>query len=179
MAARRHRRIIGAAGDFLGDTKEYFLFVFDNTRPGAGREPVENHAVHWLNRRMGRRHSVGACALLAVAWAMAAGVSHSQAAGGPAASTPVASAAATRSGGIWKAAVPPKPMRGEFDSLDPLGVAAGAKIKADCSLNWINPDDDKLYCFSSGTSLEIFLDRPHANLERARVVWRRLAAQQK
>ena len=47
---------------------------------------------------------------------------------------------APRTGGIWKAAVPPKPMTGEFDSMDPLGIAAGAWIKADCSLNWIDPD---------------------------------------
>jgi hypothetical protein len=78
------------------------------------------------------------------------------------------------SGGIWKAAVPPKPMKGEFDSLDPLGVAAGARIKADCSLNWIDPDDGKRYCFSSGTSLEVFLDAPQANLERARTSWRNM-----
>lgn len=85
--------------------------------------------------------------------------------------------AAARSGGIWKAAVPPKPMTGEFDSFDPLGVAAGARIKADCSLNWINPDDGKLYCFASGTSLEYFLDKPRANLERALAAWRQLGAQ--
>jgi hypothetical protein len=87
-----------------------------------------------------------------------------------------AGAISARSGGIWKAAVPPKPMRGEFDSLDPIGVAAGARIKADCSLNWINPDDDKRYCFSSGTSLEIFLQSPHENLARARLAWQKLAA---
>jgi hypothetical protein len=80
------------------------------------------------------------------------------------------------SGGIWKAAVPPKPMKGEFDDFDPLGVAAGAKIKADCSLNWINPDDGKLYCFASGTSLVYFLDKPHENLQRARASWRKLNA---
>src|ERR1700681_82161 len=85
-----------------------------------------------------------------------------------------ANARAGRSGGMWKAAVPPKPMRGEFDSLDPLGVAAGARIKADCSLNWIDPDDGKLYCSSSGTSLEFFLDKPQANLERARTSWRNM-----
>jgi hypothetical protein len=77
-------------------------------------------------------------------------------------------------GGIWKAAVPPKPMTGEFDSLDPLGVAAGTRIKADCSLNWIDPDDGKRYCFSSGTSLEFFLDKPQATLERARTSWRHM-----
>jgi len=81
-----------------------------------------------------------------------------------------------RGGGIWKAVVP-KTMTGEFDSFDPLGVAAGARIKADCSLNWINPDDGKLYCFSSGTSLEVFLDKPQANLQRAGRNWQRMAAQ--
>jgi hypothetical protein len=79
-----------------------------------------------------------------------------------------------RSGGIWKAVVPPKTMNGEFDSFDPIGVAAGARIKADCSLNWVNPDDGKLYCFSSGTSLEFFLDKPQVNLERARRGWQQL-----
>lgn len=83
---------------------------------------------------------------------------------------------AGRSGGIWKAAVPAKPMNGEFESLDPLGVAAGARIKADCSLNWVNPDDGKLYCFASGTSLEFFLDQPQTHLEQARARWRRMAA---
>jgi hypothetical protein len=84
---------------------------------------------------------------------------------------------AARGQGIWKAAVPPKAMHGEFYNLDPIGVAAGARIAADCSLNWINPDDGKLYCFSSGTSLEFFLDRPQANLARAYAVWRKMNAQ--
>lgn len=74
-------------------------------------------------------------------------------------------------GGIWKAAVPPQPMSGEFNGFDPIGVASGAKIKADCSINWIDPDDGKRYCFSSGTSLEFFLDQPHAAIERARKSW--------
>jgi hypothetical protein len=85
---------------------------------------------------------------------------------------------AGRSGGIWKAAVPPQPMKGEFENLDPLGVEAGVRIKADCSLNWLNPDDGKLYCFSSGTSLEFFLDQPQAHLERARAAWRTMSARQ-
>jgi hypothetical protein len=76
--------------------------------------------------------------------------------------------------GIWKAVVPSKPMKGEFGNLDPIGVAVGARILADCSINWINPDDGARYCFSSGTSLEYFLDRPHYNIERARAGWRRL-----
>ena len=87
-----------------------------------------------------------------------------------------AAAPAGQGAGIWKAVVPPTPMKGEFDSFDPLGVAAGARIKADCSLNWINPDDGKRYCFSSGTSLEYFLDNPQANIERARQGWKKLTA---
>jgi hypothetical protein len=83
---------------------------------------------------------------------------------------------APHNAGIWKAAVPPKPMKGEFDSMDPLGVAAGARIKADCSLNWIDPDDGALYCFSSGTSLEFFMDNPQASVERARQGWQKLRA---
>jgi hypothetical protein len=86
---------------------------------------------------------------------------------------------AAKTEGIWKAAVPPTPMKGEFDSFDPLGIAAGARIKADCSLNWVNPDDGKLYCFSSGTSLEYFLDRPQANIDRARRRWREMTAKQR
>jgi hypothetical protein len=118
---------------------------------------------------MGTRYTVNSCvcALLVVGYAALPALSQQQTAG----------TVAARSGGIWKAAVPPQPMKGEFDNFDPIGVAAGARIKADCSLNWVNPDDDRLYCFSSGTSLEIFLDKPHANLERARAEWRKLAAQ--
>ena len=79
--------------------------------------------------------------------------------------------------GIWKAVVPPTAMKSEFDGYDPIGIAAGARIKADCSLNWINPDDGARYCFSSGTSLEFFLDSPHANIASARAAWLKLKGQ--
>src|SRR3984957_7915450 len=90
-----------------------------------------------------------------------------------------ATAAAGRGEGIWKAIVPPKSMTGEFNSFDPIGIAAGARIRADCSLNWVNPDDGKRYCFSSGTSLELFLDRPQVNLARAQSGWRKMTAGKK
>jgi hypothetical protein len=79
-----------------------------------------------------------------------------------------------RGEGIWKAVVPPTEMKSEFDGFDPIGIAAGARIKTDCSLNWVNPDDGTRYCFSSGTSLEFFLDQPHASIARARAAWRKL-----
>jgi hypothetical protein len=80
----------------------------------------------------------------------------------------------SRAGGIWKAATPRNPMKGEFNSMDPLGVAAGAEIKADCSLNWVDPDNGALYCFSSGTSLEYFLDQPKSSILRAQQGWQKL-----
>ncbi len=73
--------------------------------------------------------------------------------------------------GIWKSAVPTVPMHGEFDSHDPIGLANRQFIKADCSLNWRDPDDDKLYCFSTPTSLAYFLYWPKANSRRARTFW--------
>jgi hypothetical protein len=81
--------------------------------------------------------------------------------------------------GIWKAVVPrPGTMKGEFDNNDPIGLYAGVKIKADCSLNWTNPDDHRLYCFSSATSLVFFLDAPAHYLESARASWRKLQGSQ-
>jgi hypothetical protein len=78
--------------------------------------------------------------------------------------------------GIWKAAVPRSPMKGEFENNDPLGVEAGARIWADCSLNWVDPDDGRRYCFVSGTSLEYFLDRPQFHMQQARAGWRKLTS---
>lgn len=73
--------------------------------------------------------------------------------------------------GIWKAVVPPAHMKGEFDGYDPIGLAAGTKIKADCSINWVDPDDGRLYCFSSATSQSYFQDWPKHNIARARAFW--------
>lgn len=74
--------------------------------------------------------------------------------------------------GIWKWAVPPAPMKGMFDNDDPIGLVAGKRIPADCSLNWTDPDTHKLYCFSSATSLVYFLDAPQTYLAQAQKNWR-------
>jgi hypothetical protein len=70
-------------------------------------------------------------------------------------------------GGIWKAVVPPTSMHGEFGNEDPVGLAAGKHIKADCSLNWVG-DDGKRYCFTTGTSLLFFEESPQAYIRAAR-----------
>lgn len=87
----------------------------------------------------------------------------------------VRTAPARHGGGIWKAVVPPSAMQAEFGGHDPIGLASGAKIKADCSLNWIDPDTHKLYCFSSATSQSYFQDWPKRNIERASRAWHDLA----
>jgi hypothetical protein len=77
--------------------------------------------------------------------------------------------------GVWKSLVPkPGTMAGEFQNNDPLGLAAGAEIKADCSLYWVDPADQKMYCFSSGTSMETFLDAPQTYIAQARKAWEKL-----
>lgn len=78
--------------------------------------------------------------------------------------------------GIWKSYVP-HGVRGEFDSYDPVGLMADALIRADCLINWRDPDTDKLFCFSTGTSLNYFQDFPKTNTKRAREGFERLQAE--
>ena len=73
----------------------------------------------------------------------------------------------TAPGGIWKYAVPPTPLRGEFGNEDPVGLAAGKHIQTDCSMNWVG-DDGKLYCFTTGTSLVFFEEAPQSYIRAAR-----------
>ena len=71
--------------------------------------------------------------------------------------------------------MPPKgTMHAEFENSDPIGLSAGVTIKADCSINWVDPDSGKRYCFSSATSLIVFLDAPHSYLARALKNWDRI-----
>jgi hypothetical protein len=77
--------------------------------------------------------------------------------------------------GIWKAATPPSgTIHGEFKSNDPIGLSAGVRIKADCSINWVDPDSGERYCFSSATSLIVFLDAPRSYLALAIKNWERI-----
>jgi len=77
--------------------------------------------------------------------------------------------------GIWKAVVP-NGMKGELDNYDPIGLVAGALIKTDCDYNWRDPDDGKLYCFASPTSLVYFEAWPKTYIRRAHNALDRLVA---
>ena len=76
--------------------------------------------------------------------------------------------------GIWKWVVPPVKMKGAFNDNDPIGVIAGKKIPADCSINWTDPDTHRLFCFSSATSLVYFLNAPKDYTARAEKAWQEL-----
>lgn len=108
------------------------------------------------------------CALAFSAGTCANGASSDEAHASP------ASAAKAHPDGIWKAAVPANAPKAEFDNHDAYGLAVGARILADCSLNWVDPDDGRRYCFASGTSLVYFLDAPKSNLASARATWQEL-----
>ncbi|HTV33951.1 MAG TPA: hypothetical protein VME69_12760 [Methylocella sp.] len=76
--------------------------------------------------------------------------------------------------GTWKWVVPPVKMAGGFADHDPIGLLSGKLIPADCSLNWIDPDSHKLYCFTSATSLIYFMNAPHTYLAQAEKKWQSL-----
>lgn len=75
--------------------------------------------------------------------------------------------------GIWKSYAPTD-LKGEFSNYDPIGLISGALIKADCSINWADPDTGKVYCFASGTSLNYFRDWPKSYSGRAAEAFERL-----
>jgi hypothetical protein len=76
--------------------------------------------------------------------------------------------------GTWKWVVPPVKMKGAYNDHDPIGVAIGKLIPADCSINWTDPDTHRLFCFTSATSMVYFLDAPKANTARADKGWHAL-----
>jgi len=51
---------------------------------------------------------------------------------------------------------------------------ASVEIKADCSLYWVDPADQKMYCFWSGTPMETFPDAPQTYIAQPRKGWEKL-----
>jgi hypothetical protein len=80
-----------------------------------------------------------------------------------------------RSWGMWDIGRPhPLMGKGVFGDHDPIGIAAGKLIPTDCSVNWIDPDTHKVFCFGSQASLVYFLAAPKSNEARAEKRWREL-----
>jgi YHS domain-containing protein len=73
--------------------------------------------------------------------------------------------------GVWKFKAPTG-IRGEFNNEDPVGLAAGAHLGTDCSINWTGADG-KIYCFTTNTSLQFFEESPQSYLSSARKFFER------
>jgi YHS domain-containing protein len=69
-------------------------------------------------------------------------------------------------GGAWKFAPVPSGIHAEFNAEDPVALAAGAHIKADCSINFAL--NGKTYCFTTRMSLDFFEQSPQSYLSAAR-----------
>jgi hypothetical protein len=58
----------------------------------------------------------------------------------------------------------------EFDGECAMGLSLGVQNPTDCSVFWLGPND-KVYCFSSQTAKDRFLEAPQENLSRAQAAW--------
>ena len=58
--------------------------------------------------------------------------------------------------------------QGEFGDSCTMGLADGQIVTTDCSVHWTDPDDGKVYCFSSENSKASFLKDPKGNIAKAK-----------
>jgi len=68
--------------------------------------------------------------------------------------------------GMWKSYSPAN-FRGELENYDPIGLINGELIRTDCSINYTDPDNKKVYCFNSATALVYFERWPKTYAKRA------------
>jgi hypothetical protein len=68
--------------------------------------------------------------------------------------------------GIWKRTCH-MDCAASFISTIPIGLIAGELIHTDCSINWTDPDDGRVYCFNSATSLVYFENWPKTYSHKA------------
>jgi hypothetical protein len=55
----------------------------------------------------------------------------------------------------------------EFDMYDAMSLAQGKRVETDCSINWKNPEDDKVYCFANARNQFMFKQNAKAFVPRA------------
>jgi YHS domain-containing protein len=67
--------------------------------------------------------------------------------------------------GTWKFPPAPDHINPEFDSEDPVALAAGAHVKTDCSINL--KLNGKTYCFTTRMSMNFFEESPSSYLAPA------------
>jgi len=59
----------------------------------------------------------------------------------------------------------------EFDGNCALSASLGNKLPTDCSVVWISPKSNRLYCFSSENAKQIFVRKASQNEELAQAFW--------
>jgi hypothetical protein len=60
----------------------------------------------------------------------------------------------------------------EFDGHCAMSVSLGNALPTDCSVVWISPKTNRLYCFSSDQAKQAFLRNAGPNEERAQATWK-------
>lgn len=70
---------------------------------------------------------------------------------------------------VSSAALPEEP---ELDGNCAMSAAMGAKLPTSCSVVWISPQTNKLYCFSSEGAKTAFIKDPAGNEQRAQAFWK-------
>lgn len=60
----------------------------------------------------------------------------------------------------------------EFDGNCAMSAALGNKLPTSCSVVWISPQTNKLYCFSSEAAKTAFMRDPQANETSAQAFWK-------
>jgi hypothetical protein len=60
----------------------------------------------------------------------------------------------------------------EFDGHCAMSAALGNRLPTSCSVVWISPQTNKLYCFSSQAAKAAFMRNPEANEQSAQAFWK-------
>lgn len=59
----------------------------------------------------------------------------------------------------------------EFDGYDAMSLSQGKRAETDCSINWKNPKDDKVYCFANARNQFMFEQNAKTFVPRAQAVF--------
>lgn len=59
----------------------------------------------------------------------------------------------------------------EFNGYDAMSLSQGKQVETDCSINWKNPKDGKVYCFANARNQFMFKQNTKTFVPRAQKVF--------
>jgi hypothetical protein len=59
----------------------------------------------------------------------------------------------------------------EFGGHDAMSLAQGKRVETDCSINWKNPKDEKVYCFANARNQFMFKQNAKTFAPRAQLTF--------